>query len=594
MKSIRHTLVVYFCGLLIIAMGAVSLLAYRNTESILEVKSSTRAQLLKAQYEDLCEREKSKLDDSLLLQARVLAGQAKLVYPNRPRGFFPSPIVPLPPVTSLPTGLAFLPVIADVTSMTLLDRNSESEIQFDEDILRSYADDQGVIEYFQINSRGAHTWRSKSMGERVFGFDQTQFRLMDAQQHFFSETTIEGIPVRRVTLKAPVAQFVGVNFFPQRRPTGRPRPGEPPPNRDAVRSAPSIYVQCAAETKNRDEAIAAFTEDLQEGLESMKKESAATLASLRNKLLVINLVAFAATILGGLYLVRLGLSPLERLTDAVSKVSPKDFKLPYEETRVPRELEPIVERLNGTLGQLKRVFAREKQAAADISHELRTPLAALLTTIEVALRKQRSPEEYREILGDCHAAGQQINKLVEKLLTLARLDAGVDLLRPREVDVASLTEQCANLVRPLAEARGLQLESSKIGPVKLFTDPDKFREIVTNLLHNAIEYNKTNGKVEISVGQHNSTMELEVKDTGIGIAQDAMEHIFERFYRADASRHADGMHAGLGLAIVKGYTDLMGGTISVNSVQGQGTTFRVRLPIGRPGSNPALEAAERN
>src|SRR5262249_39209702 len=164
--------------------------------------------------------------------------------------------------------------------------------------------------------------------------------------------------------------------------------------------------------------------------------------------------------------------------------------------------------------------------------ELRTPLAALLTTIEVGLRKPRSGEEYRELLADCHATGQQMSQLVERLLALARLDAGVDTLRPREVDVSALADQCATLVRPLAEARGLSLRVQRNGPLPLKTDPDKLREILTNLLHNAIEYNRPNGSVELAVEQQNGRLQVEVRDTGIGIAPEARAHIFERFYRA--------------------------------------------------------------
>src|SRR5262249_50615305 len=163
----------------------------------------------------------------------------------------------------------------------------------------------------------------------------------------------------------------------------------------------------------------------------------------------------------------------------------------------------------------KRAFAREKQAAADISHELRTPLAALLTTIEVALRKPRSSEEYRDVLGDCHTTGKQISQLVERLLALARLDAGVDRLRPQQVDVPALPEQCPALVRPLAEARGLTLRVHCTGPAPLTADPDKLREVLTNLLHNAIEYNKPNGAVDLTVQRENGTLKVEVSDTGV-------------------------------------------------------------------------------
>src|SRR5262249_47557282 len=150
---------------------------------------------------------------------------------------------------------------------------------------------------------------------------------------------------------------------------------------------------------------------------------------------------------------------------------------------------------------------------------------------------------------------------------------------PREFDVATLTEQCTTLMRPLADARGLALEVKRNGPIPIVSDPDKLREVLTNLLHNAIEYNRPDGKVEVSVAQQNGHLEVEVRDTGIGIAPEARGHIFERFYRADPSRRAEGLHAGLGLAIVKGYVDLMGGTISVDSSVGQGSVFRLQLPI---------------
>jgi heavy metal sensor kinase len=339
-----------------------------------------------------------------------------------------------------------------------------------------------------------------------------------------------------------------------------------------------LVIHCASETGPRDAALAKFAAQRDEDLARLDEETDATLVTLRNRLLLIALAAFAASAVGGFCLVRVGLAPLQRLSDAVSRVSPKDFRLPFEEKRLPCELTAIVGGLTQTLDLLKRAFAREKQAAADISHELRTPLAALLTTIDVALRKPRTPEEYREMLADCRESGRQMNRLVERLLTLARLDAGVDRLRPQAVDVAALAEQCAAMVRPLAEARSLSLSVRHEGPAPVTADPDKLREVLTNLLHNAIQYNRPEGRIELTVARDNGSLRMEVRDTGIGIAPEARAHIFERFYRVDPSRHAEGLHAGLGLAIVKGYVDLMGGRIAVDSTEGQGSTFRVELP----------------
>ncbi len=157
-----------------------------------------------------------------------------------------------------------------------------------------------------------------------------------------------------------------------------------------------------------------------------------------------------------------------------------------------------------------------------------------------------------------------------------------------------MTEQCTALVRPLAEANGLDLQLERNGPITLNTDPNKFREIVTNLLHNAIAYNRPKGKVAVSIHARQGKLNLEVKDTGIGIGADAVSHIFDRFYRVDSSRHTEGMHSGLGLSIVKGYVDLMGGAIKVDSTPGSGSTFRIELPLpADAGHSGPMNEAER-
>jgi signal transduction histidine kinase len=294
-------------------------------------------------------------------------------------------------------------------------------------------------------------------------------------------------------------------------------------------------------------------------------------------MLGVSLITLAAIWLGGFGVIQLGLAPLWKMSDAVSKVSPKNFRLSVEPDSLPNELQPIAARLQEVLLELQQAFAREKQAAADISHELRTPLAALMTTLEVGLKKTRSPDEYREILEDSRSSGQHMYQLVERLLTLARLDAGVDPYHPRQVDVVDTALQCADMIRPLAKARGIIMRLNVPDAVTLQTDPDKLREVVVNLLHNAVEYNKPNGTIELSVERMNGMARLQVRDTGIGIRPDALGHIFERFYRADPSRHADTPHAGLGLSIVKSYVDLMGGTIKVDSSEA-GTSFILELP----------------
>src|SRR5262249_39643153 len=136
------------------------------------------------------------------------------------------------------------------------------------------------------------------------------------------------------------------------------------------------------------------------------------------------------------------------------------------------------------------------------------------------------------------------------------------------------------------EARGLRLSVRPQGPVSLVTDSDKLREILNNLLHNAIEYNRPEGAIDLAVERENGHVRVEVRDTGIGIPPHPRDPIFEPFYRADPSRHSEGLHAGLGLAIVKGYVDLMGGTIMVDSTLGEGSTFRLELPAAPSAAAP--------
>jgi heavy metal sensor kinase len=625
MRSIRLSLMVYFLVLLALGLGSISVLSYRRTEWVQKGRADARQELLRERYDEDRKAERAKLDNLLLNQAWYLAGHAQFKYPDpleaqlyfdllAPLASLNMPVAPTSPLV-LPVWYTDRSQYGDHMHPSFRFRSMLAQIEVSESSMPKYSEEQ-ALGYFQINTvipsfpqgkKKIVAWYSRSMEDDVFPFDEEKFVRTDLVTPTFDDTELEvGVPLRRVTLKASIAQVKyrprPVPLFPssfsQRRAARtkasgadagerassekepeRPRNIRPPPSEPKSVPSPSILIQCAALTDHRDAALAALDADLATKLDELTAESRTNLAEMRNQLLLISLALFSATVVGGFWLVRLGLSPLKRLSEAVSRISTKDFALALDERPLPGELRPIADRLSETLKLLERAFAREKQAAADISHELRTPLAALLTTLEVGLRKNRSPEEYREMLNDCYGAGKQMSQLVERLLALARLDAGVDTLRPQSMDINHLVEQCASLVRPLADARGLQIQVRRNGPIQCRTDPIKLREVLTNLLHNAIEYNRPAGRVEVGVTQENGQLNLEVSDTGIGIAPDAFAHLFERFYRADPARQADGLHAGLGLAIVKGYVDLMSGTISVQSKEGEGTTFRVCLPI---------------
>jgi heavy metal sensor kinase len=598
MRSIRFSLLVYFLGLLGVALGIISVLVYGTTQATLADKKHATTKLIERQYEDLCIQEKKRLDEALLSDARNLVNHSHIQVdtelappiPDGARGqrrhhatavaaavgLLAAGQVPNGHVTGSPWTLQA------VNTLSGLPRWPAADLRLDE----TEPPDPGrsVVDYVQILCPFPFgvAYRSRSL-ERVSlappaepgpprEYLGPEYRDVDLEP---------GVTVRRVMFRARVhfdhAGNTGTVWPPPGPGDNRPaRSGGDKPPRGQFQVGGVVY---AAYGPGRyAAAIAPFQAQRDDELARLEQETSDELANLRNHLLLVTLASFAAIVVGVYFLVRMGLMPLHRLGDAVSRVSEKDFRLRFSEERIPIELNPIVDRLKQTLDQLRLAFEREKQAAADISHELRTPVAALLTTIEVALKKPRKPDEYRETLVECRESGQQISQLVERLLTLARIDAGVDRLRVEKVDVAALAEQCTALVRPLAEARGLTLRLHGDGEALLQADPGKLREVLTNLLHNAIEYNRPAGSIDLTVARHNGTLCVEVRDTGVGIAPEARAHIFERFYRADPSRQAEGLHAGLGLAIVKGYVDLMGGSIDVESDVGRGSTFRVELP----------------
>ena len=324
--------------------------------------------------------------------------------------------------------------------------------------------------------------------------------------------------------------------------------------------------------------VASVDEKRGEQLATLATESRDALQRLRLRIAGIGGVTFLAVVVGGWLLTGVGLSPLRKLSDAVSRVNEKDFRLPIEKGELTTELVPIHDRLTQSLDALRRAFEREKAAVADISHELRTPVAGMLATMDVALRKPRTADQYKETLTECRAIARQLGGLVERVMTLAYLDAGHAHAPPIPVDIGELAGGCAAVIRPLATAHGLTLKTDLPTAAEFTTDPDRLREVLMNLLHNAIEYNRPGGSITLRAERDAAGLTVEVADTGIGMSDDVKAKIFDRFFRADPSRTATGAHAGLGLAIVKEAVGRLGGTIAVDSTPADGSTFRVRLP----------------
>jgi signal transduction histidine kinase len=595
MKSIRLSLVVYFLLLEALALGAGSWLVYRTAKQSLEAEQETKRMLLVSQYEDLKHEVRTKLDDELLSHARTIANITVARFRPEKLNFVPLMSLGLLTSSTAPHGDLLAPIWL-ATGLRPSPINSElrsriaNEIALTEDWKPQPTELAGP-EYTQINSRWGASWRSANLEKGDLPFDRT--RLMAIQQGEWILDDLElpsGQMGRRVQLKTSITRFLfrrdltnppppgsrGSSGAP-RQPAPQPPP-RPPTERITESFFPWIVVHCASDVEGRNARMARLSSELDSKTSQLNREAVASLDRLWKGLLLVGVATFVATAIGGLLLVGIGLAPLQRLSEAVSQVTPKDFRLPVDDQGIPRELSPIVTRLRETLNQLRIAFEREKQAVADISHELRTPVSAILATLDVALRKPRTAEEYRETIVEARSVGGHLRQLVERVLTLARLDAGVARVAITSVDLSDLVNQSLALVRPIAAEKGLSLVSDVPPGLSWSTDADKLREILINLLHNAVHYNKPAGSVRVGAVSRGDTLELAVSDTGVGIRPEEIPYLFERFYRSDPSRGEAALHAGLGLAIVRGYAELLGGTVSVDSIFGSGTTFRITLP----------------
>ena len=408
--------------------------------------------------------------------------------------------------------------------------------------------DEADAPLIQINSsqRGL-VWKSPRLPADGLPFDRDKW---DAAGDDWQPDTLDlsGSPVRRVVYKGGAARGGWGGWGGPTRP--EPRPSAPPPvtPRPAPPGPNINYYQVARPTTELETAVADIHLEADRSKEALAHETTDKRQSVRLLLGLGSVIAFAGTLFGGWVVVGVGLRPLRKLTAAVSKVSEKDFCLPVKASELSRELVPIHDRLAHALDALRLAFEREKQAVADISHELRTPVAGLLATIDVTLRKPRTAEQYKQALEDSRGIAKQLGGLVERVMTLAYLDAGHTTTAATQTDAAEVAQGCAAVIRPLAESHGLTLTTDVRPTSPLSTDPDKLREVMINLLHNAVEYNQPGGSVRLAVRReaNGGPVVVEVSDTGIGMTPDVRGRIFERFFRANPSRTATGVHAGLG------------------------------------------------
>jgi len=282
---------------------------------------------------------------------------------------------------------------------------------------------------------------------------------------------------------------------------------------------------------------------------------------------------------GGWLLARRALRPVDQMTEAARRISAEHLDERVHTTGTGDELDRLAATLNDMLGRLDVTFRQIRQFSADASHELQTPLTILQGELEVALRAPRTPDEYRRVLTSALEESGRIARLVEGLLLLSRADAGVLRMDHQPVDLAHLVAEVCEQSQVLAKARGVTLDLGPLTPATIRGDHQHLRRLLVNLVDNGLKYTLAGGHVTLALHQDGAWAVLRVADTGIGLALEEQERIFQRFYRAPAAVLRGEEGSGLGLCIARSIVEAHGGYVQVESAEDHGSTFTVSLPL---------------
>ncbi len=280
------------------------------------------------------------------------------------------------------------------------------------------------------------------------------------------------------------------------------------------------------------------------------------------------------------FLVRQWGAPLKALSDTANKLNLGTLgrQRLFAPADAP-ELAKLADSFNALLDRVEAAHTSQFRFVADASHELRTPLTILRGEIDVALRRERSPAEYAEVLNSSREEIERLSRLTENLLTLARADANEALVRRERVDVTGVAHEVCRKLAPLSAQRKVPIECTVKEVAIVPGDSVALEQILLNLVENALRYTPAGESASVRVAQADTEVVVEVSDHGSGIAAEHLPHLFDRFYRVDKARSREFGGAGLGLSIVKTLVEAHGGTVEVRSEIGQGSTFSVRLPV---------------
>lgn len=284
---------------------------------------------------------------------------------------------------------------------------------------------------------------------------------------------------------------------------------------------------------------------------------------------------------GGLLLVQRALRPVELITRAAEQITQLNLSERLPVTKSGDELEQLSGALNRMIARLDDALQNSKRFAADASHDLRTPLTILRGELESLVEEPQLDEALRGRLAGLLEEAVYLSKIVEQLFTLTQLDRSESRAEWTRFDLAELARTTADQMSLLAEDKKIALACAAGQPALVQGDRSRIKQVIVNLLDNAIKYTPPRGRVQVRIKAMNGHAVLEVEDSGIGIPPEALPHVFERFYRVDKARSTGAESAGLGLAIVKAICAAHDAEVTANSTLNVGSRFTVKLPAAK-------------
>lgn len=305
----------------------------------------------------------------------------------------------------------------------------------------------------------------------------------------------------------------------------------------------------------------------------------ATMDILNRQALVIEVIIVVLLFVTSFVAAKLLFRPFEKITEALNQAQQGYTDDPIAVTDY-LETEHIGNAFNRVLGRMKLLDDSRQEFVSNVSHELKTPITSIKLLADSLRMQQDAPIElYQEFMEDIAQEIDREDKIITDLLTLVKMDRTASDPDIAQVDVGQMVEKVMRRLRPIAVKRDVELVYESVRPVTAAIDEVKISQVVSNLVENAIKYNKEHGWVKVKLDADHQFFSIEVADSGIGIPEEAQEHIYERFYRVDKSRSREIGGTGLGLAIARNAVLMHRGSIKVVSKEGEGTVFTVRLPL---------------